>query len=43
MMYDLYIGDRLFSSWSLRGWLMFEKFGVPYREHMMGLYAGTLA
>jgi len=43
MMYDLYIGDRLFSSWSLRGWLMFEKFGLPYREHMMGLYAGTLA
>ncbi|MEX0366879.1 MAG: glutathione S-transferase [Ruegeria sp.] len=43
MTYDLYIGDRLFSSWSLRGWLMFEKFGIPYRTHMIGLYSGTMA
>ena len=37
MTYDLFIGDRLFSSWSLRGWLMLEKFGLPYRSHMIGL------
>lgn len=43
MTYDLYIGDRLFSSWSLRGWLMLEKFGLPYRHHMIGLYSGTMA
>ncbi len=43
MTYDLYIGDRLFSSWSLRGWLMFEKFNIPHRTHMVGLYSGTLA
>lgn len=43
MTYDLYIGDRLFSSWSLRGWLMLEKFGLPYRSHMVGLYSGTMA
>ncbi len=43
MNYDLFIGDRLFSSWSLRGWLMLEKFGLPYRSHMIGLYAGTMA
>lgn len=42
MTYDLYIGDRTFSSWSLRGWLMFEKFGLPVRVHMVGLYAGTM-
>ncbi len=42
MTYDLYIGDRSFSSWSLRGWLMFEKFNIPYRTHMLGLYSGTL-
>ncbi len=42
MTYDLYIGDRLFSSWSLRGWLMLEKFGLPYRNHMIGLYSGTM-
>lgn len=42
MSYDLYIGDRTFSSWSLRGWLMFEKFGLPFKTHMVGLYAGTM-
>jgi len=42
MTYDLYIGDRLFSSWSLRGWLMLEKFAIPYKTHMIGLYAGTM-
>ena len=42
MTYDLYIGDRTFSSWSLRGWLMFEKFNIPYRSHMLGLYSGRL-
>lgn len=43
MTYDLYIGDRLFSSWSLRGWLMFEKFGIPCNTHLVGLYSGTMA
>ena len=43
MTYDLYIGDRLFSSWSLRGWLMFEKFDLPCRTHLLGLYSGSLA
>jgi glutathione S-transferase len=42
MTYDLYIGDRSFSSWSLRGWLMLEAFGLPHRIHLVGLYAGTL-
>lgn len=43
MTYDLYIGDRSFSSWSLRGWLMFENFGIPVRSHLVGLYSGTMA
>ena len=43
MTYELFIGDRLFSTWSLRGWLMLEKFGLPYRAHMIGLYGGTMA
>lgn len=43
MTYDLFIGDRTFSSWSLRGWLMLEKFKLPFRSHMVGLYAGTMA
>lgn len=43
MTYDLYIGDRTFSSWSLRGWLMLENFDLPYRAHLVGLYSGTMA
>jgi glutathione S-transferase len=39
---DLFIGDRLFSSWSLRGWLMFAGFGLPCRVHTVGLYTGTM-
>ncbi|CUK01251.1 glutathione S-transferase [Ruegeria denitrificans] len=42
MTYDLFIGDRLFSSWSMRGWLMLEMFGLPYRSKMIGLYSGTM-
>ena len=43
MTYQLYIGDRLFSSWSMRGWLMLHKFGLPYEAHLVGLYGGTMA
>ncbi|MCA0871051.1 glutathione S-transferase [Seohaeicola saemankumensis] len=43
MTYDLYLGDRMYSSWSLRGWLMFEKFGIPCNTHFVGLYTGTMA
>ncbi len=43
MTYELFIGDRTFSSWSLRGWLMLHKFNLPYREHMVDLYGGTMA
>ncbi len=43
MTYDLFLGDRTFSSWSLRGWLMLEKFGIPHDVTMVGLYGGTLA
>lgn len=43
MTYDLYIGDRTFSSWSLRGWLMMEKFNLDFDTHLVGLYAKTMA
>lgn len=43
MTYKLYIGDRTFSSWSLRGWLMLEKFNLPFNEVEVGLYGGTMA
>lgn len=35
MTYDLYLGDYTYSSWSLRGWLLFEKFGLSARQHMV--------
>lgn len=42
MTYELFIGDRTFSSWSLRGWLMFAKFDIPVQVRMVGLYSGTM-
>lgn len=35
MTYDLILGDYAYSSWSLRGWLLFEKFDIPYRETLL--------
>jgi glutathione S-transferase len=43
MTYDLAIGDRSYSSWSLRGWLLFEKFGLPVRCHSGVLYTNDFA
>ncbi|WP_416367926.1 glutathione S-transferase family protein [Tritonibacter mobilis] len=43
MTYTLYIADRMYSSWSLRGWLMLEKFSLPYDTRLVGLYNGTMA
>ncbi|MEF3048693.1 glutathione S-transferase [Pseudotabrizicola sp. L79] len=40
--YDLVIGDRAYSSWSLRGWLLFDAFGIPYRLHRARLYTDEL-
>jgi glutathione S-transferase len=36
--YDLAIADRAYSSWSLRGWLMFDAFGLPVKTHTARLY-----
>ncbi|MEM8978793.1 MAG: glutathione S-transferase [Pseudomonadota bacterium] len=43
MTYDLFIGDRSFSSWSMRGWLMLKAFDLPHKSHLVGLYGGTMA
>lgn len=42
MTYDLVIGDRAYSSWSLRGWLFFDAFGIPVRLHQARLYTDEL-
>lgn len=31
MTYELYLGDYAYSSWSLRGWLLFHRFGLPVK------------
>ena len=42
MTYDLVIGDRAYSSWSLRGWLLFDAFGLPVKLHTARLYTDEL-
>ena len=39
MSYDLCIADPAYSSWSLRGWLMFDAFGIAVNETMATLYS----
>ena len=40
--YTLVIGDRAYSSWSLRGWLMFDAFGIPVKTIRAQLYTDEL-
>ena len=42
--YELIIGDKRWSSWSLRPWLAMKTFGIPFRETMIRLrWTGTTA
>lgn len=40
---QLAIGDRAYSSWSLRGWLLFDAFGLPVRVRTARLYSVEVA
>lgn len=42
MTYTLAIGDRGYSSWSLRGWLLFDAFGLPVTTRLARLYTDEL-
>jgi glutathione S-transferase len=42
MTYELAIGDRAYSSWSLRAWLLFDAFGLPVRVRSARLYTDAL-
>lgn len=42
MTYTLAIGDRGYSSWSLRGWLLFDAFGLPVATRLARLYTDEL-
>jgi glutathione S-transferase len=34
-MYDLYIGNKNYSSWSLRPWVLMRELGIPFRERQV--------
>lgn len=38
MNYHLAIGDRMYSSWSLRGWLLFAAFDLPFKTELLEMY-----
>ncbi|MEO1470434.1 MAG: glutathione S-transferase C-terminal domain-containing protein [Pseudomonadota bacterium] len=37
-MYTLTIGDKAYSSWSMRGWLMLAAFDLAFEEERMAMY-----
>jgi len=39
MTYELALGDRTYSSWSLRGWLLFETFDLPVKTRSARMYS----
>lgn len=36
-MFDLYIGNKNYSSWSLRPWLLMKHFAIPFTEHSVSV------
>jgi len=40
-MYELYIGNRNYSSWSLRPWLLMRELGIPFAEHLVPFEPGS--
>lgn len=34
-MYELYIGNKNYSSWSLRPWVLLRELGIPFREKLV--------
>lgn len=43
MTWTLIIGDRTYSSWSLRGWLLFAAFDIPVQVRQHPMYSDALA
>ena len=42
MTYHLAIGDRAYSSWSLRAWLLFDRFGIDCKTTLLDFAAGPV-
>ncbi len=43
MTYQLFLGDPTYSSWSLRGWLLFDRFNLPAEEIWVDFRTGSVA
>jgi glutathione S-transferase len=37
-MYTLYIGNKNYSTWSLRAWVLMRTLAIPFREEQLALY-----
>lgn len=42
-MYDLYISNKNYSSWSLRPWLLMRELQIPFQEKLVPFGAGAFA
>ena len=40
-MYELYIGNKNYSSWSLRPWVLMRELGIAFAEHVVAFDPGT--
>jgi glutathione S-transferase len=40
-MYELFIGNKNYSSWSLRPWVLMKERGIAFQEHLVPFDAGT--
>ena len=40
-MFDLYIANKNYSSWSLRPWILMQQLGIPFIEHLVPFQVGS--
>lgn len=40
-MYQLYIANKNYSSWSLRPWILMRELGIPFEEHLVPFESGS--
>jgi glutathione S-transferase len=40
-MYELYIGNKNYSSWSLRPWVLLRELAIPFAEHVVAFEPGS--
>lgn len=43
MQYRLILGNKVYSSWSLRGWLLMEAFGIEFEEQVIAMRSDDFA